>query len=150
MGRITGAAVPITFSDGKSYEFSPLTDRDIDELDEWVQARIIDMARKSLPPTATLRDREETISLAIREAAQTSISNNLQVLSSVRGLARVAYYSIRKRHSDVTEEYIRSLFAEDRENIDRVTVAFHRANALTGIETNGEADSSKKAESEAQ
>lgn len=106
---ISGAGFPITLG-GKQYLMSPFSDRDIDEMDNWIRSSVIEMARASLSPAATKAEREETIGCAIREARQLSFLSpeGAKMAASIDGIARVVWIACRKNHPEVKFEEIRA------------------------------------------
>jgi hypothetical protein len=127
--RITAAPTLIKFVDGTTYKFSPLTDRDLDELDEWLQFKIIDIARRSLPPTATKAEREETLSIAQREACSITFLSprGVEMMSTLAGMVHLCFISVVKAHPEVTEETFGTLL-RNPDNLRVVNEAFTRVN----------------------
>jgi hypothetical protein len=142
--RITAAAtlihlnVPTDDNPQRQLEFfvSPLSDRDWDELEDWIQTQHIRLARKSLDDDCTQRERDETLAVAVREAGQVSLvsSQGAQYLHSIHGLARLMWHSLRHRHPTLTIEEARGYLLNPA-NATEFTEAFGRANSLS---SNGE------------
>lgn len=131
-GRVTGAATPVKLTNGEEtleFQFSPLSDKDIDEIDEWLQSRAIDLARASLHDGLTQRERDETMNAAQRLAMEVSMlsPSGAKMLSTVAGLTRLCWQSARKNHKDLTESKLRSFMLHPA-NIDAVNEAFHKVN----------------------
>jgi hypothetical protein len=154
-GRLTAAATPVKFiqdngEETQEYWISPLTDKDFDEIDEWLQARLLSIARKSLPPEATREEREELLSIATREAAKITwtMPAGRQSMSTIPGIAHIAWVSLRKRHPGITEDYLRELFFVDLENLKRADDAMGVVNSpmIKSAEeiTNNEAKKAKR------
>ncbi len=123
-------ATPVEFIiDDVTYKMSPLTDRDIAELDEWVQSRFIRAARESLDETTPADIWERTMRLAMREALTLSWMRPpaSAIFQSIDGLARLAWQSMKRNHPDLSVQNIRHLLF-DPQNIDKVQEAFQRAN----------------------
>ncbi len=129
--RLTAAAAPLKFDDGTSYQFSPLTDKDMDELDEWLQARLIENARNSLDDKMTQAERDETMSLAMRESLTVSFvtGQGARMLSTLPGMVRLCWQSIKKCHPNVTEAQLREKLLKPG-NLDSVNDAFEKVNSL--------------------
>lgn len=137
--QITAAARPLTLYETVQVEgrdtvreinldMSPLTDRDITELDLWVQVKFVRMARAAAQGLAT-EEYEKEIELAQRTAALLSAftGQGARMLSTVEGMARVTYLAIRKRNPDITEERLRSLLFNPA-NLSMVNEAIAKAN----------------------
>ena len=132
---ITGAAHPLQFIEVVAgmrnvvnLEMSPLTDRDISELDLWVQTRYIRMARAAAADIPQ-DQQEREIEVAQRTAAGlTAFSGSgANMIATVDGMARVVWQSIRARHHDVTEERIKKLLFNP-DNLAEANARFKAAN----------------------
>jgi hypothetical protein len=112
---------------------APLTDADIAELDHWLQARIIRLARDSLPTDATEEDKRLTLEVALNQAAgMTWFSpTGARLMATVDGMARLTWQGIKTHHPDVTPDQIRALLL-DPANIDEARVAFEQLNLPSG------------------
>jgi hypothetical protein len=109
---------------------APVTDKDISELDEWVQARYIRIARDSLPSDASPEEREETIRIAMLQAQSLTwlSGHGAKMIATVAGMTRLVWQSIRREHPDVTEEDLREhMFSP--ENIEAANIAFKKLNS---------------------
>lgn len=116
---------------------SRLTDRDISELDEWLKAKFIEMARSSLTPGLSSAEREETLGVAMRIAmSMTWMSGQgARIIGTIDGISRLLYQSIKARHPDMTYERTRSFIADPRHmeaNIAKVNDAFEELNIGKG------------------
>lgn len=127
--NVAGAPSVLILENGKELRMSPLTDRDIAELDQWVQARLIQNARKSLPPDATQADRDETLRLAMQESLTVSWLTGVgaKMMLTVDGIARLAWQGVHKNHPDITLDQLQTLMFKE-ENVKRAYAAFKRAN----------------------
>lgn len=116
--RLTKAAHPLTLlyddNDGVTreviYEMTPMSDKDMVEVDEWLRANYIRTARSSLPSDATQLERDETLTIAMREAQSISFMSGqgAQMIGTVSGLARLIWQTVKHRHPDVSYESLRS------------------------------------------
>jgi hypothetical protein len=127
--RVTAAATVVNLTDGNEYEFLPLTDRDIDELEEWLQSRLITIARNSLDENCDQQQRDEIIKMAIREGAKVTwrSQQGLEMLANPKGIAQIAYYSMRKRHPELKIATLRELM-QHSENVAEINRAMRRVN----------------------
>lgn len=127
MDNLSGASIPFPLN-GREYRLSPLTLADLDELDLWMRSRILDMARKSLPPTATEEQVQATMRAAIDYANTLSVlsEKGAPLLATPEGLARYVHQGLKKNHPELTlDEVLRGLLtpgAIDRA-MDRVSMA---------------------------
>lgn len=113
MPQVTAAAFPITIGDA-TYEMSPLTDRDVDEINNWLRASIIKMARDSLVPGMTPAEREELLGVAMTKARQLSFmeGEGARIISSLDGVSRVVWQGLRRRHPELQwDEFKSRVFA---------------------------------------
>lgn len=113
----------------RTFNATPLDDVKISELDNWVQARYIATARASLSDSATTKEREETLNIAMRTAVELSAFSGLgaRMLSTADGMARLVLAMISEKHPNVTFEQLRKLmFSPD--NIREANRIFKRLN----------------------
>ena len=127
----TAAAAPLQFSDGTVYQMSPLSDKDIAELDAWVQSRVIQMARASLLKDAPQSERDETLRIAMQTASSITwlSGQGAQILATVPGWTRLVWQAIKRNHPDVTEEEL-SAQMFSAENIREVNRVFTEQNVV--------------------
>lgn len=127
----TAAAAPLKFADGTVYQMSPLTDKDIAELDAWVQSRIIEMARASLSKDATQIERDETLRIAMQTAVNVTwlSGQGAKILATVPGWTRLVWQAIKKNHPGVTEADV-SAHMFSAENVREVNRVFTEQNVV--------------------
>jgi hypothetical protein len=130
--RVTAVPIPIVFNDGSTYQFSPLTDKDLDELDEWMQSRLIEAARRSLSKSASQEERDETLRVAMREATKLTFlsPDGARMIATLPGMTHLCYLSLRKCHPDVDEPSLHKLLS-DPENLSILNEKFDRANHVS-------------------
>lgn len=130
---ITGAGHPIKFAapDGKDIELimTPLSDKEITELDSWVQSVVIDNARRSLPPNASQRDIELTMNAAlITSMGLTAFGGaGARLMATPRGVARLVWQSCRKNHPTLTPEQLTE-YMFNPVNINQANSIFRKLN----------------------
>lgn len=124
-----GASAPITFADGTELLMSPLSDRDIEELNEWVRAEFIKMVRNSLPTDCPNDKYQLEMTLAFSHAVTLSWMSGAgsKFMSTPNGIARLVYQSVLKRQPTITFEKVRELMYSP-ENIKRSTEIFEQLN----------------------
>jgi len=125
---LSAAGVPVELG-GRQLYFSPFTDKDIAELDMWVRGEYIKMVRASFDDSTTKNEREEALALAMKHAAGLTwlSGEGAKLIGTVAGMARLAYQSVRKRHADVTLEWLQAEMFNP-ENVHAVRIAFEQAN----------------------
>lgn len=111
MPQMTAASFPLTV-DGQEYQMTPLTDRDFDELTNWLRSRVIDTARKSLTDDMDPEERREVIAAAVETASGINFGEprSQQHVKTVDGVARVIYQGCLKRHPNLNFETFRKAF----------------------------------------
>ena len=131
MQRITGAAAPLILADGTQLRFSPLTDRDTEEIDEWLGARIINTARNSFTPSTSQAERDELLAVAMRQAVKTTFATQagVELLATIPGMAFVCWLSLRKEQPHLTVPKVMELLV-NAENLDRAKDVFRHVNGL--------------------
>lgn len=136
--RLTAASAPLVLA-GVEYRMSPLSDRDIAELDEWVQIRYVNLVLASLPAEAEQEERDALRVRAAREAlGMTWMSGEgARLMATVDGVTRLLWQSLRREHPDIKEEDLRRLLYSP-ENIAATRHTFTRLNAAPrGAEKKG-------------
>lgn len=106
MSDITGAGTPIKLGD-TTYLVSPLSDKDLIELDEFVRFVHVNAAVDSAP--ASMKDR--ALQIAIQQASALSFmsAEGAAIIKNHNGVSRILWHGIRHNHPDVTHEQIRAL-----------------------------------------
>lgn len=133
---LTSARRPIRLGD-REFLASPLTDRDIAELDEWIQEHFIDLARRSLKPSTSEADRELTMRVAMREAMSLTwlSGQGARIMGTVDGLSRLLWQMIHHSHPEVRPEQLRAYLIDPKlaqANMQQVNDAFAKLNVGDG------------------
>ncbi len=125
----TAASVPFDMG-SVEYQLSPLTDRDISELDNWLRARMVRAARESLPDDATPEQRQETIGAAVVATAGVCLLSDLcaSVMATPDGLARVIWQSVKRNHPGIMPNDVEAALLKESNAIDEALMAFDIAN----------------------
>jgi hypothetical protein len=74
MAHATAAAAPIQL-DGTEYWMSPLDDKDYEEVNNWIRAQVINMARAMLTDEMSQQERDEILRAAIATARPLNFTN---------------------------------------------------------------------------
>ena len=108
MPQMSAARFPIPFSD-VTYYMSPLTDRDIDELDNWLRASYLQMARNSLEGVTDQELRRETLQIAMDHARTLSWmqGEGSEIAGTLEGITRVLWQGMRHNHPELAYETLR-------------------------------------------
>lgn len=103
MPQMTAAPFPVTIGP-YTYEMSPLCDRDIDEINNWLRSTFIQMARDSLTPGMTREEREEVLGVAMSRARKLSFieGEGAELASSLDGACRVLWQGLRRRQPELS------------------------------------------------
>ena len=130
MENLAAASFPIQLA-GEEYHLSPLSERDIEELDHWMQADLIRIARSGLTDDMTPAEREEVLGAAIREASRVQwfSADGARRMRSADGIARVLWQGLRKRHPELTYKRVRELVV-DAKTIQYAMTVFRKVNDL--------------------
>jgi len=126
---ITAASVPIKMKDGTEYRFSPLTDKAIDEMENWVKSRIIQIARDSFDENIKPEDKEQLLSIALRQASEVSILSprSAAMIATLPGMLHLCWLSLCREHPNLVEDDLRRHMM-DPENIEIINEAFEMVN----------------------
>jgi len=111
---VSGASIPIKL-DGRVLDVSPLTDRDISELDAYVKHVHIQTA---IDASLNQPDRiaDKIISAAVQQASSITFmsAEGAAIIRSTDGVARILWHGLRHRHPDLTFEDVRKLIFNPR------------------------------------
>lgn len=141
---VTGGRRPLKIG-GVEYMASQLSDKDIAELDEWLRARFISMARDSLGPDCSQKQIDDTLAVAMRDAMGLTWMSGIgaRVMASVDGVARLAWQMVHHSHPTVTYEEIRKHMYDPR-NMANVNDAFDGLNVGEGKSFKKEREKKRK------
>lgn len=112
---MTGSTMPLRLAD-KEFQMAPLSDLDIAELDQWLRARVFQIAIDSTP-----KDADEQTRRLIMESAQ-SVAVELTWMSpegakqmrTLDGMSRLIWQSIKERHPEITHADVRKMMMDPR------------------------------------
>lgn len=142
--NITAAAAPLNLK-GVEYSVSPLSDRDCEELNNWIRARLISIARKSFTSDMDQEARDELLGAAVREAGKIDFmtGRGFRDLTTPEGCCRMLYQSLRRHHPGITVEAVKALLytdgKPDRESISAFAQIFSDLNMPEQKKSDGEA-----------
>lgn len=136
-----GTAAPMELKLGeKTYRMKPIGFAEIGEFERWAQQkyiadneRLLELA--NIPDDAKTNERLKALETARRLSMNASDDDAVRIMnefsSSVEGIARLMYLSIRRLHSDVTFEEIATAM-EDQANVE---IAMSKFNNINGADT---------------
>lgn len=116
MPQVTAAAHPVVIG-GVTYMFAPLTDRDSDEIDNWLRGEYIRGARASLDENTPAQEREEILRIAIRDASRLSYmtGEGARMIASFRGIFRVIWQGLRREQPNLSFDEFRDRMSKLKE-----------------------------------
>ena len=141
MPDVTAATFPVTIGD-KQYHMSPLSDKDIEELNNMFRADMIRAAQASLTEDMSEAERREVLSAAMREAQQFTwygdADESRRVMKQIPSIARIVWMSVRRASPDARLEDIqKALF--DPNNLDATMTVWKQLNVGSGGTPKGKA-----------
>ena len=98
--RMAAKAVTMTVG-GEEYSFSPLTLDDFAEFEAWLKGDKLKCALNALGDSATSDERVQVVTTMTDEVSQLEVG---KASSSMRGVRQMLWYSLRKKHPDMTRE----------------------------------------------
>jgi len=130
-GRVTAAPTSIKFTDGNTYLFRPLTDKDFDTLDEWLQSRYVENGMKAIPAEWPEEKQNAVINSIVRASLMITFltPGGLELLGTLQGMTFVSWLSLRKEHPHLTLDLVRELLIQ-KQNLQLVNEAFRKVNAV--------------------
>jgi hypothetical protein len=138
MNQVTGATVPLIIGEYE-YQASSLTDRDNDELDNWLKHYIVRTAKDLVKDEEDHAFRKDFIEVAHEKSLVASFHNHIgiQIFGTSTGIARIAWQMIKKNHPKVTHEELIPRMREEG-NIENVHQVFQELHPERFAERNGD------------
>ena len=133
MDNVSGASTPFVLN-GVEYWLSPLTDKDMVELDEFLQFHVINLARKTLAPNATEAEKEraETIALKMAVGLSWMSGEGAKIIGTKEGMTRLVWFSLRKRNPELKLETVREHIFNPAA-ISSFNTSFRRVNNMPDV-----------------
>jgi len=134
--KTTAARSVVSFVDDEGndvvYNTSPMTDRDIAEIDEWLQCRVNELAMKACRNCADASERREMLTAAALSAGSVSCTTaeGARMLATIDGWARLTWQAIHRNHPNVSPDDLRKLMTNPA-NIEKADANFRRLNVGT-------------------
>lgn len=90
---------------------SPLTDKDFEQLNNWIRSGIVDVARASLNSEMSQEERDEVLGVALRQARGVSYLSpeGREAMSSLDGTAYLLWLGMRHHHEKLQPADVRRL-----------------------------------------
>lgn len=116
--RLTGASTPVIFSDGFELNLSPLSDKDITELDNWVRARYLYIARSGISENATDEEKDRIERIAQQTAATLCwyLGYGASIMACLDGLCRILYQAAQNNHKGLTYDDLHERLLQQTNN----------------------------------
>ena len=130
--KITAATTPLYLFDKtgerKEFRMSPLVDKDIAEIDEWLQARVIENACNAAANLSP-EDAKEIKQIAVQESVTISFlsAQGAKILATVPGMARIAWQSLHKNHPEISVDELAMMLLNPK-NVNNLNERFTRLN----------------------
>lgn len=148
--NLTGATYPLVISN-KEFQASPLTDKDYGELDNYIQAKVIEVARNQLGGLSPA-ERSELLQAAIKAASSSGWGTveGSKIINTVEGTMRIGWQMIKKKHNVDFDSF--SSLAQSKgpdvlmQNIEAIDIAYGHLNL--GITEESEEEGVEEAPSE--
>jgi hypothetical protein len=126
---MSAAPRPLTFKNGIVLMMSPLRDKDIAELDHWVQARYLQTAKLGLNQAEYDSMYPSLVSRAMVLCWYSG--EGLTTITTVDGLAKLIFVSCCRNHPELTLDFVRScLIKPDGNEDDESILEFNRVFSL--------------------
>ena len=118
LSEATAAPVPVTI-DGETYLISPRTNEDYGTLENWIKAKLVQIARESIDENTSPEMQELTIDRALIKAATTDwySKDGLAIVNSGAGLEFRMWLGMRHNHPKLTLATVRGLLKDHRAEI---------------------------------
>ena len=129
--QLQGASIPLMIS-GIEFQARTLTDMDFTELDNYIRARIVDIAYNCIKLQDRLpSERQELLSAAILAASKVSwyTAEGSNIMNDIDGNAKMAYQMCKPKKMTYTK--FLELFKQNgqaKDNIERTAMAFNELN----------------------
>lgn len=116
MPQMSAASFPVILG-GRTFFMSPFTDKDVDEMTNWIRASVVQTARLALTPDMSQEERDEITSAAIAKASTMDYGDpsTIDWMNSRTGKERLMYQSLRARHPELSFEAFRKLLINPNE-----------------------------------
>lgn len=124
--RLVGASTPFHLN-GKTYQMSPLSDKDIAELDLWVQKQYMNTVYETAPADPVAREMHIRIGLDSAATLTWMSGKGKAILTTVAGMTRLLWQTLHKQHPDLKLEDLSADIA-DPNNLARFNQTFDEVN----------------------
>ena len=146
MAHVTGAPAPITVG-GRELRMSPLTDKEYEEVNNWLRAKVIKTARAAFTDDMTPAERSEILQAAILASRSLTFVNATEMfeLDRLEVMARVLHQGVVRNHPDVTIEWLKDEFKKNPDAMVEAIQVWSEVNIGDMIKKERPADGSPKA-----
>lgn len=149
--QLKAAAHPLILPDGTQWMLSPLTDKDITELDNWVKRRYLFDQRSNIPEDAD----EETKERIERVAQQTAstlcwyLGYGASIMASIDGMTQLVLQSAKRNHPELTYDIVHEkLLSQGAKALNFANETINEANNAGAVFENLKKSTAKKKKSQ--
>jgi len=146
---LSGATYPLIIS-GREFAASPFTDKDYDELDNYIQSKLIGIAKKQLSSFYGT-ERAEFLQAAIKAAASSGwgTQEGAKIISTTEGAARLGWQMVRAKSKISFEEFYVLVVQQEhiQANIQEIDIVYGQLNFKAEEETDSKEESAEKTKS---
>jgi len=129
---------------GNEYLVSPLTDRNIGEINNYIRSQAIKTARESFDPNDPPEVKELTLRIAIQEAAKVDWTETPGIITNPDYMMYVFWTALRKNHPELTRETFTQEVLEDPEAVGNLMDAFTLVQPFLGEGPEGNRKAARK------
>ena len=141
MSNPQASAVPVQIN-GKSFRVSPLTDRNIGEVNHYLRSKAIKTARESLDKDTPPDLVDATLRIAIQEASKIDWTDDVSLIMAPDCMMYIFWLSLQREHPNYTQEDFSQDVGSDPECLARIMDAFNICQPfMTGSEPATEGNS---------
>lgn len=127
---LTGATYPLNIS-GKEFSATAFNDKDYDELDNYIQSKIIGIAKKQLGAFSGT-ERSEFLQAAIKAASSSgwATAEGAKIISTVEGSIRLGWQMVRATSKITFDKFYALAIQEEylQQNIHEIDIVYGQLN----------------------
>ena len=123
MGNPQASSAPVMIGETE-YRISPLTDRDIGEINNYLRSQAIRAARQSINVAEEPAMAELTLRIAMQEANKIDWTKDPSLITGQDCIIYVFWLGMRREHPDLTQEEFSRLLLADPDALEGIMDAF--------------------------
>jgi hypothetical protein len=130
MSNPQAAAAPLEVA-GKSFLMSPLSDKDVGEINKRLQASILKIARASIDEDCTEEDRRLIMDIALDRALKTDWLKDADVMNDPQNIIQIFWQGVAKNNPGMTRDEFGVLLLQNApESLETTWDVFELQNPL--------------------